>query len=66
VFPFLKIEVKLYLALVEKTLLKKGGYIRIIIQKRRINLNSRDISQVIGSVIPNEDDSLLKQPIIST
>jgi hypothetical protein len=43
VFPFLKIEVKLYLALVEKTLLKKGGYIRIIIQKRRINLNSRDI-----------------------
>ena len=22
---------------------KKGGYIRIIIQKRRINLNSRDI-----------------------
>ena len=24
------------------------------------------ICQVIGSVIPNEDDSLLKQPIIST
>jgi len=43
VFSFLKVEVKLYLALVEKSLLKKGGYIRIIIQKTRINFNSRDI-----------------------
>ena len=43
VLPFLKVEVKLYLALVDKTLLKKWGYIRIIIQKRRINLNSKDI-----------------------
>jgi hypothetical protein len=42
VFSFLNVEVKIYLALVEKSLLKRG-YIRIIIQKTRINFNSRDI-----------------------
>jgi hypothetical protein len=42
VFSFLNVEVKIYLALVEKSLLKRG-YIRIIIQKTRIKFNSRDI-----------------------